>query len=143
MTKKGYTKKGYNAFVAYSDPEAGERGVLYRACNFLYCGTTSPTEKFRTPSGEIKDTRLVSAYCRDRTGGKMKYRRSRAAQKKLLIEQGCEIFKDSGRTSLCGNLRRPTHKTYFAKRVAMACAPIPQTSAGLRGGCSHVAASGI
>lgn len=91
------TKKGYNVFVAYSDPAAGERGILYRACNFLYCGMTNPTEKFRTPSGEVKDARLVSAYSRDRTGGTLKYKRTRAEQKRLLIEEGCEFFKDGGR----------------------------------------------
>lgn len=91
------TKKGYNIFVAYSDPAAGEIGTVYQASNWLYCGTTSPTEKFRTPSGEVKDARLVSAYSRDRTGGTLKYRRTRAQQKQLLKEEGYEFFKDGGR----------------------------------------------
>jgi hypothetical protein len=91
------TKKGYNIFVAYSDPEAGEIGTVYQASNWLYCGTTNPTEKFRTPSGEVKDARLVSAYSRDRTGGTLKYKRTRAEQKQILTEEGCEFFKDGGR----------------------------------------------
>jgi hypothetical protein len=94
---KEMTKKGYNIFVAYSDPNAGEIGTVYQASNWLYCGTTNPTEKFRTPSGEVKDARLVSAYSRDRTGGTLKYRRTRAEQKQLLVEEGCEFFKDGGR----------------------------------------------
>ena len=94
---KEMTKKGYNIFVAYSDPAAGEIGTVYQASNWLYCGTTNPTEKFRTRSGEVKDARLVSAYSRDRTGGTLKYKRSRAEQKQLLIEEGCEFFKDGGR----------------------------------------------
>jgi hypothetical protein len=88
------TKKGYHIFVAYSDPEAGEVGTVYQACNFLYCGTTSPTEKFRRPDGKIYDSRQVRNLSRDHRSGTPKYKRSRAAQKKLMIEEGCEFFKD-------------------------------------------------
>jgi hypothetical protein len=95
--KKMAHEKNYTLFVAYSDDAAGEIGTVYQASNWLYCGTTNPTEKFRTPSGEIKDARLVSAYSRDRTGGTLKYRRTRAAQKALLVEAGVEFFKDGGR----------------------------------------------
>lgn len=90
------TKKGYNLFVAYADPKANERGVIFRACNFLYCGTTSPTEKFRRPDGKVYDARNVHLLTRDRRFGRLRYKRSRAAQKQILIEQGCEFFKDSG-----------------------------------------------
>ena len=90
------TKKGYNIFVAYADPEAGERGVIFRACNFLYCGTTSPTEKFRRPDGKVFDARNVHLLTRDRRFGRLRYKRSRAEQKQILIEQGCEFFKDDG-----------------------------------------------
>jgi len=91
------SKKGYNIFVAYSDPAAGEIGTVYQASNWLYCGTTNPTEKFRTPSGEVKDARLVSAYSRDRTGGTIKYKRSRAEQKQMMMEEGYEFYRDGGR----------------------------------------------
>lgn len=90
------TKKGYNVFVAYADPAAGEKGVIFRACNFLYCGPTSPTEKFRRPDGKIYDARNVHLLTRDRRFGKLRYKRSRAEQKQMLIDQGCEFFKDSG-----------------------------------------------
>jgi hypothetical protein len=90
------TNKGYDIFVAYSYANAGEIGTVYQASNWLYCGTTNPTEKFRTSSGEIKDARLVSAYSRDRSGGMLRYKRTRAEQKQLLMEEGCEFFKDGG-----------------------------------------------
>ena len=87
-------KKGYNVFVAYADPAAGEKGVIFRACNFLYCGPTSPTEKFRRPDGKVYDARNVHLLTRDRRFGKLRYKRSRAEQKQLLIAEGCEFFKD-------------------------------------------------
>lgn len=88
------TKKGYHVFVAYADPQAGERGVIFRSCNFLYCGATSPTEKFRRPDGKVYDARNVHLLTRDRRFGKLRYKRSRAEQKQLLIAEGCEFFKD-------------------------------------------------
>ena len=88
------TKKGYHVFVAYADPQAGERGVIFRSCNFLYCGPTSPTEKFRRPDGKVYDARNVHLLTRDRRFGMLRYKRSRAEQKRILIEQGCEFFKD-------------------------------------------------
>ena len=90
------TKKGYHVVIAYADPEAGERGVIFRACNFLYCGTTSPTEKFRRPDGKVYDARNVHLLTRDRRFGRLRYKRSRAEQKQILIEQGCQFFKDTG-----------------------------------------------
>jgi hypothetical protein len=90
------TKKGYNLFVCYADPKANERGVIFRACNFLYCGTTSPTEKFRRPDGKVYDARNVHLLTRDRRFGRLRYKRTRAEQKQMLIEQGCEFFKDTG-----------------------------------------------
>jgi hypothetical protein len=90
------TKKGYHIFIAYADPQAGERGVIFRACNFVYCGPTSPTEKFRRPDGKIYDARNVHLLTRDRRFGRLRCKRSRAEQKQLLIEQGCEFFKDTG-----------------------------------------------
>jgi hypothetical protein len=90
-------KKGYNVIVAYSDPKANERGQLYKACNFLFCGTTNPTEKFRTKDGKVYDARNVHLLTRDRTGGTLKYKRSRADQKQMMMDDGCEFFKDDVR----------------------------------------------
>lgn len=87
------TKKGCYIVVAYSDPEAGEVGTIYQACNFLYCGQTNPTEQFRRPDGKIYDSKQVSNLRRDHRSGTSKYLRSRGEQKKLMLEQGCEFFK--------------------------------------------------
>jgi hypothetical protein len=45
----------------------------------------------------LRDARQVHCLTRDRRHAELNYKRSRAAQKKLLIEQGCEFFRDSGR----------------------------------------------
>ncbi len=84
---------GYNIFIAYSDPEAGEVGTVYQASNWIYCGMTTATEKFIAPDGSVKDARLVSAYTRDRRGGSIKYRCSRAEQKQQMISSGYKFFK--------------------------------------------------
>lgn len=88
------TKKGYHVVIAYADPQANERGTIFRACNFLYCGTSGPTEKFRRPDGKVYDARNVHLLTRDRRFGKLRYKRTRAEQKQLLIAEGCEFFKD-------------------------------------------------
>jgi hypothetical protein len=77
--------------IASFTPDLG-----FRACNFLYCGPTSPTEKFRRPDGKVYDARNVHLLTRDRRFGQLRYKRSRAEQKRILIEQGCEFFKDAG-----------------------------------------------
>jgi hypothetical protein len=96
---KQMTLRGYNVFVGYADPMAGERGVIYQSCGWLHCGYTNPTEKFRTASGKIYDARNVHLLTRDRTGGVLRFKRSRAQQKLLLLQEGCEFFKDTVRKS--------------------------------------------
>lgn len=91
------TKKGYNIFVAYSDPRAGEIGVVYQAVGWLFCGSTNPTEKFRRPDGKVYDARNVHLLTRDRRFGKLSYKRTRQQQKELLISEGCEFFRDNTR----------------------------------------------
>jgi hypothetical protein len=44
----------------------------------------------------------VSGLARDRTGGTLKYKRSRAEQKKLLLEQGCEFFEGTAKHRYVG-----------------------------------------
>lgn len=89
------TDKGFYVFLAYADPEAGEIGTVYQACNWLYCGRTGASEMFKTPQGEIKGARLVSAYTRDRRGGELKYLRTRAEQKKTMEDSGFVFFKSA------------------------------------------------
>jgi hypothetical protein len=60
-------KEGKNIFVAYADPDAGERGIVYRACNWFYCGMTNPKGSvFQTPSGQVLDEHNISNRARDR-----------------------------------------------------------------------------
>jgi hypothetical protein len=91
------TKKGYHVFVAYADPQAGERGVIYQSLGWAFASFTNPTEKFRRPDGKVYDARNVHLLTRDRRFGKLRYKRSRAEQKQLLISEGCEFFKDDSR----------------------------------------------
>jgi len=91
------TKKGYNAFLGYCDERAGEIGTIYQSLGWSFCGFTNPTEKFRRPDGKVYDARNVHLLTRDRRFGKLRYRRSRAEQKQLLISHGCEFFKDDNR----------------------------------------------
>ena len=92
------TKKGYNVFVAYADPNAqGKVGTIYQSVGWSFCGFTNPTEKFRRPDGKVYDARNVHLLTRDRRFGKLRYKRSRAEQKELLISEGCEFFKDDAR----------------------------------------------
>ena len=87
-------KAAAHAFVSYADFRAGEIGTVYQSVGWLHCGLTSPTEKFRRPDGKVYDARNVHLLTRDRRFGKLRYKRSRAEQKQLLISEGCEFFKE-------------------------------------------------
>lgn len=53
------TDKRY--FTAYSDPDAGEIGTIYQACNFDYLGKDYGSQYlYRLPNGEIKGTRYFT-----------------------------------------------------------------------------------
>jgi len=99
---KAMTKKGYHVFVAYSDPDGAEIGSVYQASGWAYCSTTSPTQQFRSRDGKVHDSRQVSGLARDRRGGTLKYKRTRAEQKQLLIEQGCEFFEGTAKHRYVG-----------------------------------------
>jgi hypothetical protein len=83
--------------VAYSDPAGGEVGTIYSAVNFIYTGTTGGTEVFITPDGKRHNTRQIHGLTRDRRNGGLRYIRSRAEQKQLLIKQGCKFEKVGGK----------------------------------------------
>ena len=87
------TKKEYNIFVAYSDPDALEIGGTYQSVGWKYCGMTHATEKYTTLDGKSHDSRQISGRTRDRRGGGIRYKRSRTEEKQLLIEQGCTFSK--------------------------------------------------
>jgi len=123
IADKGIAK----ALLAYSDPEAGEIGTVYQACNWIYTGMTSPTEKFRTPAGDVKDARLVSAYTRDRRGGVMKYKRSRAEQKIIMINSGHTFFKGHSKHRYIGVYGgTPSEKRGLLKKVKYGSHPYPK-----------------
>ena len=42
------TKKGYHVFVAYADPQAGERGVIFQVLQFLILRVDQPNRKIQT-----------------------------------------------------------------------------------------------
>ena len=120
------TAKGYNIFVAYSDTEAGEIGTVYQASNWQYCGTTNPTEKFRTPDGKIHDSRDVHLLTRDRRGGELNYKRSRATQKKLLVEQGCEFFEGTPKHRYVGIYGDRRSKRILRRALRWEVLPYPK-----------------
>lgn len=121
------TEREYNIFIAYADTEAGEIGTVYQACNWLYCGMTSPTEKFRTPDGKVKDARLVSAYTRDRRGGSLKYKRTRAEQKKIMVDQGYKFFTPTiGKHRYVGIYGNRRIKRQLAKALKWEVLPYPK-----------------
>ncbi len=93
--KRMAKEHGKNVVVAYADPAGGEVGQIYSSVNFKYTGMTTGTEKFKTPDGKVHDGRQISGMTRDRRNGDLKYTRSRAEQKKILLAQGCE-FKTGG-----------------------------------------------
>jgi hypothetical protein len=118
--------KGYNIIVAYSDTEAGERGVIYRACNFLFCGKTGATERFRTGDGRVRDARLVSGYTRDRTGGTLKYNRTRAEQKEIMLESGVEFFRGTSKLRWVGFFGSNTLKRRLRGALQWEVMPYPK-----------------
>lgn len=81
--------RNYPIICSFADLSAKEEGVILRAANFLYCGRTIPPQQYKTPDGKIHDSRQISGLARDRRGGVLRYKRTRAEQRQLLEEQGC------------------------------------------------------
>lgn len=69
----------YRLFSAYSDPEAGELGTIYQACNFYYLGQKSGTKYKYKFNGKIVSDR---------------YFRSRAFYKRIAKEINIKWLKD-------------------------------------------------
>lgn len=84
--------RGYPVVVSFADPTCFEQGVILRAANFKFCGRSSPSQQYQTPDGKTHDSRQISGLTRDRRGGVLRYRRTRAQQRQLLEEQGCVFF---------------------------------------------------
>ena len=120
------TKKGYNVFVAYSDPAANEVGTVYQASNWLYCGMTRPKKRFRTPDGKVYDGRKIHCLTRDRTGGSLKVKRTRADQKRLLIEQGCEFLDGTPKHRYVGIYGDRRMKRVLRRALKLEVLPYPK-----------------
>jgi hypothetical protein len=48
------------ALIAYSDPMAGHRGIVYQAAGFLYLGQSQATPLYRLPDGSVHHSRSLS-----------------------------------------------------------------------------------
>lgn len=46
-----------NAVLSYSDPTEGHLGVVYQACNALYCGKTDAAVSYRDTTGRLRPRR--------------------------------------------------------------------------------------
>jgi hypothetical protein len=122
------SKKGFHVVVAYADPAAGEQGVILRACNFVYCGMTNAPQKFKTPDGKLHDSRQIHCLTRDRTGGTMKYRRSRAEQKQILLANGCEFFEGTPKHRFVGIFGDRRIKKILRRALKWEVRPYPRAS---------------
>ena len=91
-TKSGRVFSPAYIFVAYSDPDAGEIGTVYQACNWLYCGTTPGTTMYRDATGKLRDTKLIYAATRSRRG-----------QSKFSDETGGRYFLRDGKKYYAGD----------------------------------------
>jgi hypothetical protein len=118
--------KGFNIICAFADPAANEVGTLYSAVNFLYTGMTQPTEQYMDPSGKVHDARQVSGLARDRKGGGLRYVRTRAEQKQLLLKQGCKFSVGNAKhrfVLFCGST---TLKRRLRKALKWTTSPYPK-----------------
>ena len=122
-------RHGYNIFVAYADSLAGEIGTVYQACNWIYTGQTSPSHQMITPDGLVKDSRLISAYTRDRRGGKLRYKRTWSEQKKMLINNGYTFFKGNPKHRYVGVYAPPNVKRKLIQVLHVTKFPYPKREA--------------
>jgi hypothetical protein len=119
-------KKGFPIICAFSDPAGSEIGTLYSAVNFKYCSMTQPSERYTTPDGKTHDARKVSGLTRDRRDGKLAYIRTRAEQKKLLLEQGCVFSKGNAKHRFVLISGSPTVKRQLRKALKWETFPYPK-----------------
>ena len=58
---------------------------------------TSGSQRYRDPDGKLHNTRQIHGLTRDRRNGELNYTRTRAEQRRLLVEQGCTFEKEDGK----------------------------------------------
>ena len=123
---KQMTEKGYHAFVSYSDVEAGEVGTVYQSTGWTYCGKTQPSEKYITIDGRVHDSRQIHGLTRDRTGGNLRYTRTRAEQRQILIEEGCQFFMGEAKHRYVGIYGDRRMKCVLRKALQWKTFPYPK-----------------
>jgi len=86
------------AIISYADSSAGHLGSIYRACNALYCGTTTPKKDFYI-DGKIQErgkTKGVAGEWRDRP---IKHRYVWIFDKSLKLKWLVESYNQDGTPS--------------------------------------------
>jgi hypothetical protein len=125
-------KYGWNLFVAYATEAAGEFGQIYSSLNWIYTGFTRPAQQFIL-NGRIHDSRQVSGLARDRRdhrdGEPMKYRRSRAEQKALLLEQGAVFLPGTPKHRFVGVYGPPATVKRLRRALKLPSLPYPKRDA--------------
>ena len=89
-------------------------------------------ERFRTPDGRVRDARLVSGYTRDRTGGTLKYKRTRAEQKEIMLDDGVEFFRGTPKLRWVGFFGSKTMKRRLRAAFAVGGSALPEAAAAAR-----------
>jgi hypothetical protein len=126
-------KYGWNLFVAYATESAGEYGQIYSCLNWIYTGLTQPSQQF-VLNGRVHDSRQISGLARDRRGHRegepMKYRRSRAEQKALLVEQGAVFLPGVPKHRFVGIYGSPATVKRLSKAMKWPSLPYPKRETG-------------
>lgn len=118
-------KYGKNLFVAYGTEAAGEIGQIYSSLNWRYTGRTQASQQF-VLDGKIHDSRQVSGFARDRSGGTLKYHRSRSAQKLLLLEQGAMFMPGAPKHRYIGIYGSPGTVKRLRRALKLPSLPYPK-----------------
>ena len=133
-------REGKNIFIGYCDPDAGERGIIYRASNWYFCGMTNPKGSvFLTPGGLVQDERQISNLTRDRRAFEYRalhprsfwWRHSilspahQSGDERAHGTRGLYIPRADGQASLCGHLRRQSNPEATPQSAALGYSAVP------------------
>lgn len=100
-------EKGWRVFFAYADPQAGEVGTIYQACNWLYIGDTAATENYRMQDGMTLSERSL---------------RHRQMKRQDALDSGAEVIKRAPKrkyVTFAGNRRERSALRSALRRVPM------------------------
>ena len=120
---------GKNIFVAYATEEGGgEVGQIYSSLNWTYTGHTQAAQQFAL-DGKIRDCRQISNLARDgrpKKGEPQKYRRSRAEQQQLLLEQGAVFSPGTPKHRFVGVYGPPATVKQLHRALKLPSLPYPK-----------------